>query len=92
MDSKTEELLASIRGLARTIRKETQLPVGYSEKLHCPAAGSPVDVTVSVRLESGQFQWWHGSENPISDLDTTIEVMHEQMLAWVVARRKEKAA
>ena len=78
------DVIDSIQRLARAIRKETNLPVSYSELWHRPEAGSPIDATVTVNGAT-----WSGSSQPIGN-GLTLEKMQEQMMMWLVEFRREQ--
>lgn len=85
------ELLDSIRGLARTIYAETGQYTTYEEDYH---TGDHVWASVAIQRadDTREFTIFRAACRPSPGYSTTFDQIHEDLIDWIVAHRKQEKA
>lgn len=87
----TDEIMDSIRALAKAIHKESGRYVAYSEDMH--STSNDVSVWIqSVGGPTAEFDVFRGSDRPMAGYSTTHEQMRDELAGWLADYRKQEAA
>lgn len=82
----TQDTLASIQAMARTIHEEIGVYVTYIESMH-PTRTS---AEVWIQLGYNDFDSFKGCDNPSLEQDVSLEIMRDRLRDWLVDWRHRR--